>query len=606
MFGLIGLLSGEADGDGLEARFQRLLSPLQAEPVSISGPYRGRQGVVATVDPQPSSLRTAEAASFADGVMVVLIGEVFNDRQQEESQAALIHRLYSSYGVEVLSHLNGSYCLFIDDAGKRESLVAVDRFASRPVLYQVRGQELTIAPDHRCYTESGVASRTLSLSAVSAMLSNGHLVNDDTYLESVKFLPPGGAILVANGNSKLFRYWDYPLTATADDGEAVYRRQLSKLLVPAVERRLRWCSAPGLLLSGGIDSRALLGACMEVGRKVHVYSYYRREQAASDTDVARKLAKLAGMPFEAIRYDPADILATIRTSTPAFDGMRGPIYEVDALNQIRGRCDALLIGDESFGWHGHGLSDEETVLSRIGIHRLARSPIWEVLLTPEHYQRLRQADTDNFERLSARCLLSDLHDRKDYFYTTERLPRNIVLGRAYLNGFVARVRSPWLDNEIIEFFRRVPIKYRLSRSLYLATVQDMFPKLFDIPTATSAGNYSEDMIYRTMLRRNPELISTAFLEDRYPIDAMFRRNAFQQCFRISNQLSFARIKEYVKDSELVRLRQAGQWLSMTARRFSAPLAASLDREESFSQRRLFENLAILRFTAGERLRLDVD
>ena len=607
MFGLSTLCSAHhISREKSQTLFDHLLVPLRDGQVCIGKPYLSQTCLVTTIEPGLSSLQTGRQEIFPDGSLVVLVGEVFNDCNEGETVTAQVRRLYLQKGLPGLADLNGSFCLLIHNPHRNETLIAVDRFASRPVLYQVKQGQLVIAPDLRCFVESGSAPRKASPSALAAMLNSSHVLDEDTYVEGVRFLRGGWALRFTEGVTEPVQYWDYALSAEGDEGQETYRKHLKSLLLEAVARRLRDRPAMGLFLSGGVDSRALLGACMELGYKAELFSYSRRQQSGSDAEIAKALAMKAGMPFHLVPYDPSPILAGIHESTPAFNGMRGTIYEADALNQIRGQVDTVLLGDESFGWLPHALANEDSVFSRIGIHRLEKNPVWRGLLTETSYERLASANATSFERLSARCPITDLHDRKDYFYTTERLVRNIVLGRSYLNGFVARVRSPWLDKDVVDFVRKLPVQYRLGKSLYESTVRLMFPHLFDLPTATSSGEFSESMIFRGMLKTNPNLIHQAFFEGEYPIDSLFKRREIESHFQISKGISANRFKEMIKDSNLAFVRQAGRWLSRKARSVSSSLASSLDEVESLSQRRILENIAILRYTVGERLRLEME
>jgi hypothetical protein len=171
---------------------------------------------------------------------------------------------------------------------------------------------------------------------------------------------------------------------------------------------------------------------------------------------------------------------------------------------------------------------------------------------------------------------------------------------------VTRVRSPWLDKDIVDFVRRLPVQYRLGKSLYESTVRSMFPHLFDLPMATSSGDFSETTLFQRMLKANPSLIHQAFFEGDYPIDSIFRKEGLNLHFQPSRGSTAGRIREMIKDSNLAFVRQAGHWLSRKARSVSASLASSLDEVESLSQRRLLENIAILRFTVGEQLQLEMD
>ncbi len=609
MFGIVGIIRKDRQApEDIKKIYEGLISPLLKDKLTVRNLHKDESCIVSTVEPELESVRSTFFEQFEDGISVTIFGEIYNDLQAGESPTEYVHRLFVKDGVTSFAGLNGSFCLFVYNRREAEGFLVADRFASKPVLYYIGGACVIFSPDQRSFVDSGAVSRKVNLAAVAAMLSSGHLYNDDTYIQDVKYLRGGLALRTKPAETQIIKYWDYVIEPQGDEGLQVYKLRLSPLLLQAVERRIKNQSRPVLFLSGGLDSRAILGACMELGLKVELCSYYSRNDIESDACVAEKLAKLSGMPFRLISYDQSDILECVRRTTPYFGAMRSSIYEFEALNKIRGDYSSIFIGDESFGWYDYALANEEDMFASANMYHLSNSSISK-LLSAEHYRRIRADDEAGFNRLSNRTELVDIYARRVYFGTTECVGRDIIPGRCFLNYAVAKVRQPWLDNDILDFMRLLPSQYSRSKVLFDSTVRTMFPHLFSVPKATNQGSFQESsMYYSLILKKNPDIVSRVCFKEKYPIDSIFDRDALESYLRLPAYSFSGRFREYVKTSNIMPLRKLSQIIYDAAKRRSAVFAKKMKTSHlcNLSQHQILERIAILRLITGDELKLKID
>jgi len=607
MFGIAGIVSGaKKKPEDIDRLYRELLWPFVKDGLPVRQLCTTESCIVSLIEPKLACVRSSFFGQFDDGISVIVFGEIFNDRQPDESIVEYVHRLFVKDGISSFAALNGSFCMFIHNETEYESFLVADKFSSRPVLYHI-GQEYTMfSPDQRSFVHSECVSKKVNLGAVAAMLSSSHLYNDDTYIQDVKYLQGSSALRVYPAGKQIIKYWDYVIEPHTDEGIQAYQSRLAPLLLKSVERRIKGESKPALLLSGGVDSRALLGACMELGFKVELCSYYSRQYRESDACIAERIAKLSGMPLHLIRYEPADILSCVRETMPFFGGMRRSIYEYEALKKIQGEFSSILVGDESFGWYDRALASEEDMFASVFINRFSRN-LWKKLLTDSHYEEMRTRDEANFNKLSSRTSLVNLLDRRIYFGTTEHLVRDIVLGRCFLNYCIAKVRQPWLDNDILNFMRLLPTQYSLSKALFQSTAGIMFPHLFSVPKATNNGSYRDtSMYYPMILEKNPDVVKEACFQGTYSIDSIFVPAALEHYLRIPNRSLRGRIKEQIKNSDFLVLRRVSKSIYDMVKKHSAIFAREMCHPDILSQWQILERIAILRFTVGGQLALELE
>jgi len=399
----------------------------------------------------------------------------------EDGTAFLLEGTVESHNELEPAVLNGSFRIFIQQPRSRRIYIAVDRLASRPLLYRIEGARIRFASTLSAFP----SPHPLNTAAFAAMLSSGFLYGDDTWIDGVRWLPGGTMLLVEDRSWRIERYWDYKLLPDEETDEPALRSRLAELLITAVERRTRRCPNLGLLLSGGYDSRAILGCCMRLGRKVTCLSWSAVERGGDDLSVARELSRRAGVSFRQLSYEPIEIREAITKTVAPFDGMRYPIQEANAFVSLRNVVTHILVGDEAFGWNATPISSEDESLYTVGIRRLRRQACWQKFLQPRLRDSLCAASDASLARLYTKTAhIPDLHDKKDYLYVTERLPRNVLPGRLFLDKY-AEVLNPWLDNDIMDFVARLPRRHRLGKALFRATVRQTFPELFAVPMANT-------------------------------------------------------------------------------------------------------------------------
>jgi hypothetical protein len=607
MFGIAGVVSSiKKSPEDMNRLYRGLISPFLKDGLSVRQMYTTKSCIISVIEPKLACVRSSFFGQFDDGVSVIVFGEIFDDRQPDESVVEYVHRLFIKDGISSFATLNGSFCLFIHNEAECESFLVADRFSSRPVLYHI-GQEYTMfSPDQRSFVYSERVSKKVNLGAVAAMLSSGHLYHDDTYMQDVRYLRGGSALHVHPAEKQIIKYWDYVIEPQPDEGMRVYQSRLSPLLLQSVERRLKGESKPVLFLSGGVDSRTLLGACMELGFKVELCSYYSRRHRESDAYVVEKIAKLSGMPLHLIRYDLPDIMACVHETTPFFGGMRSSIYEYEALKKIQGSFSSILIGDEVFGWYECAMASEEDMFANMFVNRLSSNP-WRRLLSSSHYEDIRTHDEASFNKLSSQTSLVNLLDRRGYFGATELLSRDIIPGRCFLNYCIAKVRQPWLDNDILDFMRLLPTQYRISKALFQSTVSSMFPHLFSTPKATNAGSYLDtSMYYPLILEKNPNVVKEACFQGRYSIDSIFAPDALEHYLRNPNRPLSIRIKEQIRNSGFPAFERVSKLIYDMVKQHSAIFARKMCHSNRLLQWQILERIAILRFMVGSQLALELE
>lgn len=132
-------------------------------------------------------------------------------------------------------------------------------------------------------------------------------------------------------------------------------------------------------------------------------------------------------------------------------------------------------------------SFDDVLQKGIGIRSPACVPKYYSYGNTSHRQIQDALQTD-IESLSQRCdnTLS-WHDLKDYLYLDQRLCHMLLPWREFHSGRHIQVANPLIDNDILDFMKTVPTKYRLDKRLFRETITSAYTDLFKVRLARPGG-----------------------------------------------------------------------------------------------------------------------
>ena len=243
-------------------------------------------------------------------VVMVYNGEVYNFRELAERHGlkgrghvfrshtdteVLVH-LYEELGMDMVRELNGMFALAIWDARQRALYLVRDRYGIKPLFWQRDGEFLRFGSEIKAILQDQRVPREVSLQAMHDYLTLGYVPGAQTAFQDIHELPPAHWMRIdADGTTRVERYWDL----TFDEDESltqghVVSRAL-ELMDEAVRCRLMSDVPLGVLLSGGMDSSALVALMgRHVQEPVRTYSVGFEDPTFDERGAARTVAKHLG------------------------------------------------------------------------------------------------------------------------------------------------------------------------------------------------------------------------------------------------------------------------------------------------------------------------
>ena len=436
-------------------------------------------------------------------VALVMAGEFYDtDSSQQnisaESDEYVALALYESLGDKFVSRLNGAFIVAIWDKLRRQLLIANDRFGLYPLYYAHFNGKFIFAPEIKGILCDNVFPRRLDWTALAQYMRFQHLLGERTFFEDIQVLPNASLLIYdwSSASLQIKPYWtfsDIPYQPEVSFDEAV--EETGRLFRKAVQRLSGDVYQPGLYLSGGLDSRAILG--MVERRPVFSLSYGMRN--CRDVYYAQRVAQTVGSDHHWFDLPNGDwVKEYVDFHLDLTEGFHSWIHAhgISTLAQARKLIDVNLTGWDGGTVMGHDDSIEPLQLSAVDntalmtrlFYLFNQKYTWPSITETEESLLYKEPIGRQILGLafdSFRIELSSyLHYRPDvraeYFYLRNhcgRLTQNLVtFTRSHIE-----VRFPFFDYDLFDFLYSLPATLRGHRALYRAVIQREYPRLAYIP-----------------------------------------------------------------------------------------------------------------------------
>jgi asparagine synthase (glutamine-hydrolysing) len=254
-------------------------------------------------------------------VFVVYNGELFDYRERKAELEGRGHRFATHCDTEIIPHLwedhqestferlRGQFAVALWDQNRQRLVLARDRFGICP-LYWTRqrtadGEWLLFASEIKALLATGLIDARPDVRGVNHIFTFFSLPGPVTCFEGIQALPPGRFLTVqfgqAGGKTRVHErtYWqiDFPDRGDEDPGRDSKKviDEFEKILLGAVERRLRADVPVVAYLSGGVDSSTLVAlACHIRGEAIPTFTIQIKDPVLDETSEAGLVARHVG------------------------------------------------------------------------------------------------------------------------------------------------------------------------------------------------------------------------------------------------------------------------------------------------------------------------
>lgn len=438
-----------------------------------------------------------------DGSLVITYnGEVYNyqslrveleskgHRFRSQTDTEVVLKAYAEWGDACVHRLNGMFAFAVWDAARHRLFVARDRYGIKPLYYHFRNGTFLFGSEVKALLQHPDVTARVCVPALNEYFSFQNVFSDLTLFEGVHLLPAAHTLTLTLGESaslKTQRYWDWDFAGDDRLTEAECEEELHRLFEQAVNRQLVSDVEVGTYLSGGMDSGAV--TCLAARNFPNPKSF----------TCGFDLSSASGLELGFDERRKAEFLSNLyKTEHYEVVLKAGDMERV--MPSLVWHLEDLRVGQSYPNYYVSRLASRfvKVTLSGAGGDELFAGYPWR------YYRAVTNAGADDYvekyyrywqrlipDRAKAGFFRPELHAAVDAHPTLDVF-RSVMNGRAldvrtpedyvnrslyfesrtFLHGLLEvedklsmahgmETRVPFLDDDLVDFAMRVPVRYKL-------------------------------------------------------------------------------------------------------------------------------------------------
>lgn len=311
---------------------------------------------------------------------------------------------------ETLRRMEGQFAFALWDRKARRLHLARDRFGEKPLYYGWAGKALVFGSELKALRTQPGFPTGIDQEAMASYVRYGFVPHPRSIWRGIAKLPPGAWISFGPDDEPGAMpppsiYWDAGRAAaearqdpwTGSEADAV--EALDALLRKTVSSRMISDVPLGALLSGGVDSSAVVALMQATGGRVRTFTIGNSEAGFNEADHARAVAAHLGTDHTELMVGPEEALSVVPMlprlyDEPFADSSQIPTYLVSKM--AREHVTVALsgdAGDEIFGGYNRYFHGAAIWKQAGGLPRPVRAGAAAALqaLSPENWDRAAAA-----------------------------------------------------------------------------------------------------------------------------------------------------------------------------------------------------------------------
>ena len=413
-------------------------------------------------------------------------GHVFLSRTDTE----VVLAAWAVWGTDALDRFNGMFAFAVWDREDAVLWLARDRYGIKPLYWTRVGRVVAFGSEIKALLAHPEVSVALDTSGLVEYLSFQNFFSERTLFDGIKILRPGHWLRIGrDGAMEWKKYWDWDFhenetVASAEE----YAEELDRLFVQAVTRQLVADVPINAYLSGGLDSGAItaIAARREAGMRSFTIGFDSR--SASGLELAtdeRPAAEYMSYHFGTEHYEMVLKAGDMQRALPRMayhieEPRVGQSYPNFYASQLASRFGKVVLagsgGDELFG--GYPWRYYRAVVNDDFDHYADKYfAYWQRLVPDNLFPQLVAPLVSSSEAVAPReTFRSALSDgRRDAPMSPEEYVNASLAfeARTFLHGLLVvedklamahglEARVPFLDNDLVEFAMRLPVRFKLG------------------------------------------------------------------------------------------------------------------------------------------------
>jgi len=510
MPGIVGIVAPQGK-DNLDASLESMVQPMLRHDwftIEKKVVYPAGLASVSLNDENPISVQgpvylTLDGEIFDQDELRVKLSNNGDKKAYQYCFSDVLLQLYLHCGIESLCGLNGLYVITIWDADRKKLTIVNDRYGLGRLYYWLSKDRFMFASEIKSISWHSEFNKKICELALANLLWYDIFLDDRTFFEDIKLLPPACITTYQNGELTFEQYWDFEffdpngeiLTEDEYIDEYYYRT------CEAVRKRARDNAC--LLLTEGLDSRIIAGALHKSAGGLNIRANTIGHEHSWDVQRGREIAKIFGFDHTYLPISPSYLADYADEFVWVSDGNvnchnswifaeRSYLKNNDVSHIMTGHFGNLLRGDY---WVDELLEEgatEELALTSMYPQPGNKTSLRARLLKPNTYNNIEWESYKSRRSSFNEANTQNILNKVEYMIIRQDVRRQHT-GREVLGDYV-RVLDAYFDNDLVDFCLKLPPELKAMDNIQRKMVVKYMPEVARIRNESSILNVKSKLI----------------------------------------------------------------------------------------------------------------
>jgi asparagine synthase (glutamine-hydrolysing) len=424
-------------------------------------------------------------------ICLIFSGEDFSAPAGRHDSASWLLERYEQQGEEFLTGLNGWFSGLIIDRRAHKVILFNDRFGLGRIYLHQRGDRVYFASEAKALLAAEPQLRRLRSDSLGELISCGCPLEGRTLFDGIEQLPPASCwTFTPDGALTRRRYFDVAQwQGAAPLGEAEYYEALKETFARVLPRYTRSAGPMAVSLTGGVDSRMVMAWTHMPPGALPAFTFGGMFRECVDVSIAREVARVCGQPHEILPVGEEFLAQFPKLAEQT-------VYFSDGTMDVSGSPDLYV----------------NRLARHIAPLRLTGNYGGEILRRIVAFKPMNVSTQSFAPEFAAHIDAARAHygsvmtDDKLQFVLTRQVPWH-HFSRLSVEQSQLTVRTPYLDNELVQLSFRAPPSLATSNAVALRLIADGNPALGrfgtdrgvahrSIPLVTPLKNFFQEFTFK--------------------------------------------------------------------------------------------------------------
>jgi len=387
-----------------------------------------------------------------------------------------------------IASVNGSFAVAIEI--KNKLLVAVDRLRSIPLFYSVKDNILYLS-DNAYWIKEELNLEKLDKCKIAEFKLTGYTCGESTLFSEIKQIQAGEYIEVEKENEKVkLKFCNYYKHLHGNYfkeniKENDFYNQLDVISENIFKRLIKSVAGRKIVvpLSGGYDSRYIVGMLKKYNCK-NVLCFTYGKKSSFEVKISKKVANELGYDWYFVEYNKNIWNEFFYATTYEYFKYANNLSSLPHIQDffaisylkkkkllpknsiiVPGSCGDLLGGSYVLSKY----EIENITISLNGLKEYIFNRHFNLWDDRKRFEKYKKNILDEIESGIKEFSIKNLSDFisiNEHWFTIHKVSKFVINSNRIYEYFGYEWRMPLWDNELVKFWYRVPLRYRIDKKLY--------------------------------------------------------------------------------------------------------------------------------------------